>query len=104
MRAVRYLLRVSMLVLVGIAVFCGLVLLFNAQALLNRYAELYMMDTERSSTVGDEPSQRGTPRTCSPSVSLSSCSNTASHMANTFFASGVPITSSRRSIRSATFA
>lgn len=36
--------------LVGVAVFCGLVLLFNAQALLNRYAELYMMDTEGSST------------------------------------------------------
>jgi Flp pilus assembly protein CpaB len=50
MTAVRYLLRVSMLMLVGVAVFCGLVLLFNAQALLNRHAELYMMDTERSST------------------------------------------------------
>lgn len=50
MRAMRFLLRVSMLALVGVAVFCGLVLLFNAQALLNRHAELYMMDTERSST------------------------------------------------------
>lgn len=43
-RVVRYLLRVSMFVLVGGAAFCGLVLLFNAQALLNRYAERYMMN------------------------------------------------------------
>lgn len=50
MRAVRYLLRVSVLMLVGAAVFCGLVLLLNAQVLLNRYAELYMMDAEVSST------------------------------------------------------
>ena len=50
MRAVRYLLRVSALMLVGVAVFCGLVLLLNAQVLLNRYAELYMMDTDASST------------------------------------------------------
>ena len=49
MRAVRYLLRVGVLMLVGVAVFCGLVLLLNAQVLLNRYAELYMMDTESSS-------------------------------------------------------
>jgi Flp pilus assembly protein CpaB len=48
-RAVRYLLRVSVLMLAGVAVFFGLVLLLNAQALLNRYAELYMMDTEGSS-------------------------------------------------------
>jgi Flp pilus assembly protein RcpC/CpaB len=45
-RAVRYLLRVSVLMLVGVAVFCGLVLLFNAQVALNRYAELYMKDGE----------------------------------------------------------
>lgn len=46
MRAVRFLLRVSILMLVGVAVFCGLVLLFNAQVALNRYAELYMKDSE----------------------------------------------------------
>ena len=51
MRAVRYLLRVGVLMLVGVAVFCGLVLLLNAQVLLNRYAELYMMDTESSSVL-----------------------------------------------------
>jgi hypothetical protein len=49
-RAVRYLLRLSALTLVGVAVFCGLVLLLNAQILLNRYAELYMMDADASST------------------------------------------------------
>jgi Flp pilus assembly protein CpaB len=50
-RAVRYLLRVGVLMLVGVAVFCGLILLLNAQVLLNRYAELYMMDTESSSVL-----------------------------------------------------
>lgn len=49
MTAVRYLLRVGGLMLAGGAVFCGLVLLLNAQVLLNRYAELYMMDTAGSS-------------------------------------------------------
>ena len=49
MRAVRYLLRIGGLALAGGAVFFGLVLLLNAQVLLNRYAELYMMDTAESS-------------------------------------------------------
>ena len=49
MRAVRYLLRIGGLVSAGGAVFFGLVLLLNAQVLLNRYAELYMMDTTGSS-------------------------------------------------------
>jgi hypothetical protein len=50
-RVVRYLLRVSALMLVGVAVFCGLVLLLNAQILLNRYAELHMMDTDTSGPI-----------------------------------------------------
>jgi pilus assembly protein CpaB len=65
-RAVRFLLRVSVLVLVGIAVFCGLVLLFNAQVALNRYAELYLKNSEtpaaaRPLEAATNPSHIGSP-------------------------------------------
>jgi Flp pilus assembly protein CpaB len=61
-RAVRYLLRVSVLMLVGVAIFCGLVLLFNAQVALNRYAELYMKDSEApSAEVATNPSHMSSP-------------------------------------------
>jgi hypothetical protein len=43
---VGYLLRVGILVLAGVAVFCGLILLFRAQVALNRYAELHASATE----------------------------------------------------------
>jgi hypothetical protein len=42
----RYLLRAGVLVLAGVAVFCGLILLFRAQVALNRYAELHASATE----------------------------------------------------------
>jgi hypothetical protein len=45
-QVVRHLLRVGILVLAGLAVFCGLVLLFHAQIALNRYAELHASATE----------------------------------------------------------
>jgi hypothetical protein len=79
-QVVRRLLRVGILVLTGLAVFCGLGLLFHAQVALNRYAELHASESETPLTAGstgDESAKSQSSFIDSPA--LASAANDALH-------------------------
>jgi Flp pilus assembly protein RcpC/CpaB len=77
---VRHLLRVGFLAFAGLAVFCGLVLLFHAQVALNRYAELHASESEISlaaDSTGDASAKSQSSFINSPA--LASAANDALH-------------------------